>query len=323
MTQKEIGKTLNITQAAVSMALKGSERISPTLRESVRKLAKETGYRPNLAGQMLRRKRSNVIGAVFPCLTNLFYAELFQEIQKQLQPHGYMLYLAPAETSEELRKTVENLRQMRVAGVIGLAYGCGELLPLKDDGIALVVYGGDCKLNAGVSQVLPERYPAAMELMRFLIAHGRKNIAFLGPVSPEEPRFMAYSDSIRRAGLTPHPVPIQVPPYNRMDAGFRTMKDFLKKHPDIDAVFSHNDELALAAKRAVSFAGYSIPRDIALAGFDNISTGAYLTPSLTTIEQPRQKITDALISELFASLENRNHHAFVSITCRLVIREST
>ena len=48
MTQKEIAKALNITQAAVSMALKGSERISPVLRESVRKLAEEAGYRPNL-----------------------------------------------------------------------------------------------------------------------------------------------------------------------------------------------------------------------------------------------------------------------------------
>ena len=63
MTQKEIAKALNITQAAVSMALKGSERISPVLRESVRKLAEEAGYRPNLAGQMLRRKRISVIGA--------------------------------------------------------------------------------------------------------------------------------------------------------------------------------------------------------------------------------------------------------------------
>ena len=74
MTQKEIAKALNITQAAVSMALKGSKRISPTLRQSVHELAANTGYRPNLAGQMLRRKRSNVIGAVFPRLSNQFYA---------------------------------------------------------------------------------------------------------------------------------------------------------------------------------------------------------------------------------------------------------
>ncbi len=324
MTQKEIAKALNITQAAVSMALKGSERISPVLRESVRKLAEEAGYRPNLAGQMLRRKRISVIGAVFPRLTNLFYAELFQEIQRQLQPRGYMLYLAPAETPEERRRAMENLRRMRVAGVIALAYNAEELASLREEGIALVLYGGNRELQAGVSQILPDRYRAALELVRFLIARGRRRIAYLGTDFEEEPRSRAYSDALAEAGLPRLFIPLNASPAsNFMDAGFRAVERFLKRHPETDAVFAHNDELALAASRAITLAGYPIPEKIALAGFDNISSGAYLIPSLTTVEQPRQKITDALISELFATLENPDHHAFVSIPCRLVVREST
>ena len=101
MTQKEIAKQLNISQATVSMALKGSERISPAVREAVQKLASDAGYRPNPAGQMLRLGRSNVIGAVFPSLTNSYYAELFQELQRGLEPHGYLLYFIPAETHPE------------------------------------------------------------------------------------------------------------------------------------------------------------------------------------------------------------------------------
>ena len=323
MTQKEIAKSLNITQAAVSMALKGSERISPALRESVRKLAEETGYCPNLAGQMLRRKRVNVIGAVFPRLTNLFYAELFQEIQKQLLPRGYMLYLAPAETLEERRRAVENLRRMRVAGVIGLGYHLQELIPLKQDGIALVLYGGDSKLSAGVSQVLPDRYRAALELMRFLIARGRRRIAYLGAGVSGEPRLNAYNDALAEAELEPLPVRFcSSSAFGVMEAGFQALEQFLRQHPETDAVFAHNDELALAARRAVMLAGFSIPERIALAGFDNISSGAFLTPSLTTVDQPRKIITDALISELFATLEQPDHHAFVSIPCRLVVRES-
>lgn len=112
MTQKEIARTLNITQATVSMALKGSGRISPAVREAVCRLAAEVGYQPNLAGQMLRRKRANVIGAIFPRLTNLFHAELFQEIQQSLLPHGFMLYLAPAGNSGELQPP-QNVRLRR------------------------------------------------------------------------------------------------------------------------------------------------------------------------------------------------------------------
>ena len=74
MTQKEIARKLNVSLATVSMALKGSARISQTLRDSVRKLADDSGYLPNLAGQLLRQGRSNVIGIVFPSLVNSFYA---------------------------------------------------------------------------------------------------------------------------------------------------------------------------------------------------------------------------------------------------------
>ena len=55
MTQKEIAKLLNVSQPTVSMALNGSERISRELRDAVRKLADRSGYRPNLAGQLLRQ----------------------------------------------------------------------------------------------------------------------------------------------------------------------------------------------------------------------------------------------------------------------------
>ncbi len=325
MTQKEIAKTLNITQAAVSMALKGSERISPALRESVCKLAANAGYRPNLAGQMLRRKRTNVIGAVFPRLTNLFFAELFQEIQRQLQPHGYMLYLAPAEMPDELGKVVENLKQMCVAGVIAFAAeDTQELLSLKESGIALVLYGGDRKLDEDVSQILPDRYEAALELVRLLIARGRRKIMFLGG-SRKELRFQGYAKGLSEAGMKPIHVPLgkqEQSRFNHTEAGFETMKAFLSRGSDIDAVFAHNDETALGAKRAIMAAGFTIPDDIALTGFDNTSSGASLTPSLTTIEQPRGKIADALITELFATLDNPAHSRFISIPCSIVIRES-
>lgn len=324
MTQKEIAKALNITQAAVSMALKGSERISPALRHSVRELAANSGYRPNLAGQMLRRKRSNVIGVVFPKLSNLFYAELFQEIQKHLLPHGYMLYFAPAEKPEEQEMVAENLRQMSVAGVIAFASGdLRPLLALRKAGIALVLYSGNEELDLGVSQVLPDRFSASLELVRHLLSGGRRNIIFFGNASQEEQRTKAYAAALLEAGLTPTCISLKDDSrHSSMEAAFETMKEYLAKHPETDAVFAHNDELALAIKRAIMTSGRSIPGDIALAGFDNIPAGNYLTPSLTTIEQPLGAIADALITELLATLKDPGHARFVSVPCSIVFRES-
>ena len=324
MTQKEIARTLNITQATVSLALKGSGRISPAVREAVCRLAAEAGYQPNLAGQMLRRKRANVIGAIFPRLTNLFYAELFQEIQQSLLPHGFMLYLAPAGNSGELHEVIGNLRRMCVAGVIAFApENLEPLTELKKSGIAVVLYGGDRRFDAGISQVLPDRYSASLELMRRLIASGRRRPVFFGLRFSPELRVRAYTDAMCEAGLTPEYLPLPHAKNNLpMEEAYETMRQYLSSNPDTDAVFAYNDELAIAAKRAIIDSGRSIPRDIALTGFDNIQSGAYLSPSLTTVEQPCTRIAQALIAELLATLADPAHADFVSVPCSVIIRES-
>lgn len=323
MTQRELARTLNITQAAVSMALRGSPRISPEMRESVRKLAEHSGYRLNLAGQMLRRNRSNVIGIIFPRLTNLFYAELFQEFQKQLQPHGYILYLTPAESAAEIKRAVNNLRQIHVAGVISSAYQIDALLPLREAGITLVLCGGYKRIDIGVSQVLSDYHQLIIGLTRSLVARGRRHIAFFGADTPEEQRYSAYLAVLQEAGLVPMPISLRrTTPSEYMNSAFEAIQHHLKEHPETDAVIAHHDELALVARRAILQAGRSIPQDIALTGFDNISLGQYMTPSLTTVEQPKKEIVQAVIRELLESMKNANHQEFCSIPCRLIIRES-
>ena len=205
MTQKDIALKLNVSQATVSMALKGSPRISQALRDSVRKLVDDCGYRPNLAGQLLRRGRSNIIGAVFPSLRHGFHAELFQELQRQLLPQGYLLYLCCAESREELVSVAGYLKQLQVAGVVAIGSAAEVLLPLREAGIALVFYGGDAPLEAEVSQVLPDRRSAGMEMTRYLIGRGRRRIAFIGASNPDEPRFCGYraADRICHPGIPP------------------------------------------------------------------------------------------------------------------------
>ncbi len=321
MTQKEIAKQLNISQATVSMALKGSERISPAVREAVRRLAADIGYRPNPAGQMLRLGRSNVIGAVFPSLTNSYYAELFQELQCGLEPHGYLLYFIPAGSHAEAASAAASLQSMRVAGVVALGMFAEQLLPLRDDGIALVFYGGEQLISEQVSQVLPDRFGAGRELTDFLIRRGRKHIAFLGAQGKEEQRYRGYCAALAAAGMEARPMPVP-PACDLLTAGYEGMRQLLLRHPDTDGVFAHNDDMAIGALRAAAEAGIQVPETLSLAGFDNITAGRYTSPALTSVEQPRGEIARLLVEELCAVLRDFHHARFVSVPCRLTIRES-
>ena len=321
MTQKEIAKQLNISQATVSMALKGSERISPAVREAVQKLASDAGYRPNPAGQMLRLGRSNVIGAVFPSLTNSYYAELFQELQRGLEPHGYLLYFIPAETHPEAAAAASSLQSMRVAGVVSLGMFAEQLLPLRDDGIALVFYGGEQQISEQISQVLPDRFGAGRDITDFLIRRGRKHIAFLGAQGDREQRYRGYCAALAAAGMEARPMPAP-PACDLLTAGYEGMRQLLLRYPDTDGVFAHNDDMAIGALRAAAEAGIRVPESLSLAGFDNITAGRYTSPALTSVEQPRSEIARLLVEELCAVLSDFHHARFVSVPCSLKIRES-
>ena len=107
-----------------------------------------------------------------------------------------------------------------------------------------------------------------------------------------------------------------------MDSAFDAVRHHLLEHPETDAIIAHHDELALVARRAILQTGRSIPQEVALTGFDNISIGRYVTPSLTTVEQPQKQIARSIIHELLESMKDPGHREFISIPCRLVIRES-
>lgn len=322
MNQKLIAEKLNISQATVSMALKGSPRISRALSETIRKLAEDSGYHPNLAGQLLRQGRSNVIGVILPSLVNRFYAELFQELQKLLTPRGYLLYFSQIQEKGGLEQLADYLKKLRVAGVIAIGNIAGELFPMCSRDTALVFYGGDKPLDLAASQILPDRFQAGLEMTRYLIARGRRRIAFLGVSSQEEQRFRGYCRALNEAGIPFRPE-LAVSGRDSLNSGYEMMRSVLAGSPDTDGVFAHNDEIAIGAMRAAGEAGYSIPGRLSLAGFDNIETGRYLHPALTTVDQPREAIAELLAEELLASMNDSARHRLVTVPCRLIIREST
>lgn len=322
MNQKLIAEKLNISQATVSMALKGSPRISRALSETIRKLAEDSGYHPNLAGQLLRQGRSNVIGVILPSLVNKFYAELFQALQKLLTPRGYLLYFSQIQERGGLEQLADYLKKLRVAGIIAIGSIAGELFPMCSRDTALVFYGGDKPLSLAASQILPDRFQAGLEMTRYLIARGRRRIAFLGVSSQEEQRFRGYCRALNEAGIPFRPE-LAVPGRDSLNSGYEMMRSVLAGSPDTDGVFAHNDEIAIGAMRAAGEAGYSIPGRLSLAGFDNIETGRYLHPALTTVDQPREAIAELLAEELLASMNDSARHRLVTVPCRLIIREST
>ncbi|MEW6228294.1 MAG: substrate-binding domain-containing protein, partial [Bacillota bacterium] len=106
--------------------------------------------------------------------------------------------------------------------------------------------------------------------------------------------------------------------------GYRAMAELLDRRLDVTAVFASNDMMAIGAIKAINQRGLRVPEDVAVAGFDGIVLGSYVTPALTTVTQPIYRLGQAA-AELLIKLVNREtpeeRHVMFPLT--LTVREST
>jgi DNA-binding LacI/PurR family transcriptional regulator len=154
-----------------------------------------------------------------------------------------------------------------------------------------------------------------------LIKIGRTRIAAItGLVDTDvtQARHRGYQEAMTLAGLVPYAV--QAGDFTE-PSGATAMRALLESHPDLDAVFAANDNMAAGALRVLREAGRSVPAEVAVVGFDDLAIASQATPRLTTIRQPIQALGREMVRILVALLAGREPSSVILPT-RLVVRES-
>ncbi len=325
MNQKQIAEALNLSQATVSMALKGEPRISREVTEKVLRFAEECGYQPGLAGRMLRHGKTNLIGILFPSMENPFFSGLFHELLKQFRRYGYIVYVSESNSDEETREAVRLLRQLNVAGAV--AYGWSRAVWFSENNGAssfpVVFFDGD---EVGeeegavpwIRSVRSDPSAAIAEMVCCFSSSGRHRPLLLAP-SGEIYRCRKYTEEWEKRSVSVRHIRVNTD----VQDGYRGMKHFLQEEGGkADCVFCYNDEIARGVLRACHEAGVKIPDDMAVVGYDNTVSSGYTVPALSSIDLPKRGIASALASELLDLMEKREYRPCVRIPCSYVKRES-
>jgi DNA-binding LacI/PurR family transcriptional regulator len=168
-----------------------------------------------------------------------------------------------------------------------------------------------------------DNYNGARAAVAHLYKMGRRRIGTIaGPsdVIVGVDRLRGYCDGLKEHGLEYDPELVTVG--NFSDAGgYAAMQELMLKKPD--AVFATSDIMAVAAIRALQEAGYRVPEDVAIIGFDDITLASRTIPPLTTIRQPIDLVGAGVVNMLVDMIEHpstatRN----VVLPTELVIRSS-
>ncbi len=286
---KDLADKLGVSIATVSRALRGSHEVSEEMRERVKDLAKKLNYRPNPFAQSLRKEAPRNIGVVVPNLVTHYYAAVLDGIEEYARQNGYSVFSCNSHEDYNLEeRAVDNFISMHVEGIIAClsqdTIDYSHFREIHDMGIPLVFFARTC-LPELFSQVVANGAEAAQQATQHLIDNGCRRIAFIGGpnhLDMVKRRKHGYLEALRDNRI---PIERELVACDKIDfdvARNATLKLLESENPP-DAILAFNDIITYAAFDAIKSKELAIPDDVAIMGFTDGDSAAFVTPKLSAI----------------------------------------
>lgn len=330
LTLEEIAKLSGVSRSTVSRVINNQANVKAEVRHRVLQVIEETGYHPDPAARSLASQRSGLIGLVIPrvvqfLFTDPYYPRLMQGIAQACNAHDYTLSLFLFHTKDEEEKLYPRVLHNRlVDGVIVSALPVDDpLMPqLIEYEVPFVLIGRPSDM-AQASFVDVDNMEGAYSAVSHLIRLGYRRVATItGPLNTTVglDRWQGYLNALNERGCTVNDSLIVEGDFTEA-GGYIAMQRLLPQQPD--AVFVASDTMAFGALRALRNAGRSVPKDVAIVGYDDLPSAATADPPLTTVRQPIRRLGAQAVETLLDILANgpQPPRQFIATT-QLVIRSS-
>ncbi|EJH2657152.1 LacI family DNA-binding transcriptional regulator [Salmonella enterica] len=328
ITQRDVAALAGVSQAVVSVVLgMGNHSYPQDTVDRVESAAKQLGYVPNRFAQALKTNKTMSVACIVPDIANPFYASLVRGVQLVMDKHHYDVIVASTDGLRE--RELHFLRwsaQGRVDAIVGTFFHTGvkDFTPYLQAGLPIVRIEAESK-TAGplpLHNIYINNTAAARHAVEYLLAQGHKHICMVtGAGGPADARVKGYQQAMEQVGLPPRLL-MQADFTER--TGYQIAKSFIGNDPRPDAIFAANDLLAIGVMRAAREAGITIPRQLAVMGFDDIPSAELVTPGLTTVahfpERIGQKAGEILM--MHTAGEQTAPGSTTEMPYRLVKRES-
>lgn len=328
---REVAKRAGVSLGTVSNVLNRPEIVAEETRRRVQLAIEEIGFVPNGSARQLRVGKSKHIGLVVLDVANPFFTEVARGVEDLANRAGYVVILCNSDdSSEKENHYLQVLEEQRTQGVLitPVQGDAGYLQRLRRRGIAVVLLDRPSRIkdlcSVSVDDVRGGELAAA-----HLVEQGHRCIAYVhGPLSIRQvaDRRRGALKAIRTAGLDPDHALVDIStPTQTAREGEQSVERLLSAPIKPTAVFCANDLLALGVMRALIKGGISIPRDMALVGYDDVEFASVLSTPLTSIRQPKYELGCTAAELLLDEADNPGSHQHQHIVFQpeLIVRESS
>lgn len=332
-TQRQVADKAGVSRTTVSLVLNEvpDAHISPETRRRVREAARHLNYFPDEGGRRLASGKTRTIALLWhrspdPTYRDAFLPGLLEGVSRAARRHGYHVLFRPVEAEEPDGSYVELLRGRHTDGLVlsGPRYDDAHIEALYEEGFPIVLHGR--RDESDIPSVDVDNIGGAMMAVDHLLGLGYRRIGMITNASlvyvASRQRLEGYRRALSRAGLSYQEAWVREGNFDQ-ESGYAAIKELLTIDESPRAVFIASDAVAMGALRALYEEGVSVPEQMAIVGFDDITAARFATPALTTVRVPTFSLgwsaADLLIRIIDEDLPRETQ---VCLDTELVVRET-
>ncbi|WP_282940602.1 LacI family DNA-binding transcriptional regulator [Paenibacillus sp. RC67] len=325
----DVAAKAGVSPATVSRVLNNNSNVTSKTKDRVLKIIHELGYQPNAAAKNLRSQKAMAIGVIVPEINNSYYAEVIKGIENQAYALKYKVLIC--DTSNNKEKELEFINLLMNKTVDGMIL----VTPMMSD--EEICHWADMDYCIGIVGryiehdkipcVYTDNVKFSKEVVNHLVEQGHKEIAFLSGYADaidSYERLEGYLKGLREHHISFRPEWIENGNFNKL-GGYEALKRLVDKQVSFTAIYAANDEMALGVYQACTELGIKIPEQLAVIGVDNNRISRYISPQLSTVNQPKNKMGGAIVDRLIHQLERGEitENRVIILESQLIVRDSS
>jgi LacI family transcriptional regulator len=312
VTARDIARIVGVSVSTVSRSLNGNPRISAETREKVKRVAAELDFEFDASGRSLSTRRSGTVALVCPDSVErfdngLYVNLLIHDLRRNLASRGLDCLVTESASTLGASTIRRLVLQRKVDGVLLLLAGTmpEDWTLIRKRGIPVVqVHYAPSYFDSGrLDYFFTDNIAGGRLAAEALMDSGSRRIAYLAAPNPSlemADRERGLRAALAERGIAPDER-LRLEVENSYEDAYKTVRANIEALKRADGLFTLTDVMALAAIRALSEEGVSVPRDLRVVGYDDIEIAEWVRPGLTTIHQPREEVA-RLATERLSSL---------------------
>jgi len=322
ITMTELAKLAGVSQPTVSRVLNGNTSVNPEAARRVLEYAKKYNYQPNMIAKSLNGSKTCLLAVIVPSISNPFFADVIQAIEKEAEKAGYSILIFNSDYSQEKeRKYLALLQQYRADGLLLAPAHANEesIRPFRQLTVPWMIITNRVE---NVDSVYVSHEKAGYMVAEHIHSAGVGKYIFVGKHTDR--KFLGFEQGLRERGVDTrrHLTVFWEQDKEKM---LELLVEYLHEIPERAGIFASNDMDALLVMNILMRAGISIPGKAALTGFDNTFISSQVQPGITSVRQPIDEMCSFAVKHLLEQIEGgpADVPCYTELTADLVVRGST